>query len=92
MQSLEFVGPKAILSAVLPRSQPTLEATDAAEVRRAAFKRFIAAVERRGSSENVPEFPVGAQWYNTGARSAYDCFDSLILFGHTAHRTGTTKR
>lgn len=68
VQSLEFASPKAIISALLPRSQPAPDVADTSEVRRAAFKRFIASVERRGSSEKVPEFPVGAQWYNTGAQ------------------------
>ena len=30
----------------------------------AAFRRFIEGVERRGGGDAVPEFPMGAQWFN----------------------------
>lgn len=74
VQSFEYASPKAILSALMPRAQPTPVATDDAEVRHAAFKRFIASLERRGSSEKVPEFPSGAQWYNTGVQQQLSCY------------------
>lgn len=44
---------------------PTTSDTPGAPVDRvAAFKRFIGDLERRGGGEQVPEFPLGADWLN----------------------------
>lgn len=62
-QALSFASPKAVLTALFPRPQPAAPAADSATARVAAYRRYIAALERRGG-ETVPEFPTGAQWLN----------------------------
>ena len=66
LQALSFASPKALLNALLPRAAPDKLSPAASEraERVAAFRRFIEGVERRGGGEAVPEFPVGAQWFN----------------------------
>ena len=65
-QAFSFASPKALLNALLPKPQPVASAGSAQQGERvAAFRRFIASVERRGGGERVPEFPAGAQWFNS---------------------------
>lgn len=63
LQALSFASPKAVLTALFPRPEPASSAADSAAARVAAYRRYIAALERRGA-EAVPEFPAGAQWLN----------------------------
>ncbi len=62
---MSFASPKALLNALLPRPSPTAGLSREQTERAAAFKRFIESVERRGGGEEVPEFPAGAQWFNS---------------------------
>jgi hypothetical protein len=65
MQAMSFASPKALLNALLPRPSPTTGLSQEQSERAAAFRRFIESVERRGGGEEVPEFPAGAQWFNS---------------------------
>jgi len=66
MQAFSFASPKAILNALLPKPQPAASSGNAQQAERvAAFRRFIESVERRGGGEKVPDFPTGAQWFNS---------------------------
>ncbi len=66
MQAFSFASPKALLNALLPKPQPAASSGSAQQAERvAAFRRFIEGVERRGGGERVPEFPAGAQWFNS---------------------------
>ncbi|KAI7838239.1 hypothetical protein COHA_007984 [Chlorella ohadii] len=65
-QSLSYVSPQAILNALLPQAQlPAAAAETGGDGGRvAAFKRYIADLEKRGGGTAVPEFPAGADWLN----------------------------
>jgi len=69
MQALSYVSPKALLKALLPGQAPPSGAEGAGaggeDARLAAFKRYIADKERRGSLEEVPDFPEGLTWLNS---------------------------
>ncbi|KAL4421480.1 hypothetical protein ABPG75_010771 [Micractinium tetrahymenae] len=63
VQSLSYASPKALLNALLPQAQlPAEAAVD--EGRVAAFKRYIADMEKRGGMQQVPEFTAGLDWLN----------------------------
>ncbi|CAL5223491.1 g6016 [Coccomyxa viridis] len=66
IKAFSFASPKALLNALLPKPQPAASSGSAQQAERvAAFRRFIEGVERRGGGERVPEFPAGAQWFNS---------------------------
>ena len=65
-QAFSFASPKALLKALLPQPQPAAPSGAVQQAERvAAFRRFIQGVERRGGGEEVPDFPAGAQWFNS---------------------------
>ena len=78
-QALSFASPKALLKALLPQPTPAASPGTAQQAERvAAFRRFIQGVERRGGGEKVPEFPAGAQWFNSPPLRLARCVLSLI--------------
>ena len=65
-QAFSFASPKALLKALLPQPTPVASLGTAQQAERVtAFRRFIQGVERRGGGEKVPDFPAGAQWFNS---------------------------
>lgn len=85
MQAFSFASPKALLKALLPQPQPAASSGSAQQAERvAAFRRFIEGVERRGGGERVPEFPAGAQWFNSpplqlARRELLPCWRTCII-------------
>lgn len=61
---MSFASPKALLNALLPRAAPQVP-QDGSVSREAAFRRYIADLEKRGGGEVVPQFPTGLQWFNS---------------------------
>ncbi|KXZ45018.1 hypothetical protein GPECTOR_59g625 [Gonium pectorale] len=63
-KAMSYASPQALLNALLPPPAPAAPG-DASGDRVAAFKRYIADLERRGGGREVPEFPAGADWLNS---------------------------
>eukprot|EP00884_Botryococcus_braunii_P006329 jgi/Botrbrau1/15698/Bobra.4_1s0071.2 len=62
-KAMSFASPKGLLNALLPRASPP-SSEEGSVSREAAFRRYIADLERRGGGEQVPQFPTGLQWFN----------------------------
>ncbi|KAI3423812.1 hypothetical protein D9Q98_009648 [Chlorella vulgaris] len=65
-QSLSYASPRALLNALFPQGQLPAKsgAPESGNGRVAAFKRYIADMEKRGGGQAVPEFPSGLDWFN----------------------------
>ncbi|EFJ50214.1 hypothetical protein VOLCADRAFT_80356 [Volvox carteri f. nagariensis] len=61
-KAMSFASPQALINALMPPPAP--ESLDGGD-RVAAFKRYIADLERRGGGREVPDFPRGADWLNS---------------------------
>ncbi|GAB4822761.1 hypothetical protein N2152v2_009807 [Parachlorella kessleri] len=65
-KSLSYVSPRALLNALLPSSGPsTAPGAGEGGGRVAAFKRYIADLEKRGGGQQVPEFARDLDWLNS---------------------------
>ncbi|KAG2497240.1 hypothetical protein HYH03_004827 [Edaphochlamys debaryana] len=66
-RAMSFASPQALINMVAPPPAP--QASPGEGDRVAAFRRYIADLERRGGGKLVPDFPRGADWLNTAPLS-----------------------
>ncbi|KAG2443188.1 hypothetical protein HYH02_009265 [Chlamydomonas schloesseri] len=63
LEAMKYGSPAALMNALAPPPDPSALAAEGDRV--AAFKRYIADLERRGGGKEVPDFPRGADWINS---------------------------
>ncbi|PNW74118.1 hypothetical protein CHLRE_13g586050v5 [Chlamydomonas reinhardtii] len=64
LEAMKYASPAALMNALAPPPDPSAAVAGGGD-RVAAFKRYIADLERRGGGKEVPDFPRGADWLNS---------------------------